>query len=350
MHDWKKIILRSNDSMEKAIAILEVEALGIIMVADKDDTLMGTITDGDIRRALIKHQNIDTYLSDIMNKSPITSSPEDTQEKILAATTKNNILQLPVIDKYRRIVGLKTINSLLEVKKYDNVVFLMAGGFGSRLQPLTNNTPKPLLKVGGKPILETILNQFINSGFQNFIISTHYKAKMIKDYFGNGSKWNININYVYEENPLGTAGALGLLSSNVTDLPILIMNGDVLTKVNFNSLLDFHNKNSGVASICVREYDFQVPYGVVQTVDYSVKSIIEKPVHKFFVNAGIYIINPSILESLDGKTYLDMPNLIQTQIDNDLKVNMFPLHEYWLDIGQLDQFKQAQKDSKSIFK
>ena len=350
MYDWKKVILKPNDSMKKAIHLLEVEALRIVMVVDKQDKLLGTLTDGDIRRALINHKDMDTLVGDIMYKNPTTVFPEDTQEKSLSIMKEKDLLQLPVIDKQGKIVGLRTIQNTLEVKKYDNLVFLMAGGFGSRLQPLTNDIPKPLIKVGDKPILETILNQFINSGFHNFIISTHYKAEMLNEYFGDGRKWNVSINYVYEENPLGTAGALGLLPSNVTDLPILIMNGDVLTKVDFKSFLDFHNKNVGVVSMCVREYDFQVPYGVVHhTTQHKVHSIIEKPIHKFFVNAGIYIIDPSILENIDGKTYLDMPNFIQAQINNDLQVNMFPLHEYWLDIGQLEQLEQAEKDSKSIF-
>jgi len=349
MHDWKKIILKPNEPMKAAINLLEEEALRIIMVADNNDILLGTVTDGDIRRALIKHQSMDTHVEEIMYKNPTTAYSEDSQEKSLSTMTEKNLLQLPVIDEQGKIVGLRTIKNALDVKKYDNLVFLMAGGFGKRLLPLTNETPKPLIKVGKRPILETILNQFIDSGFNNFIISTHYKAEMLKDYFGDGSKWNVRINYVYEESPLGTAGALGLIPKDITNLPILIMNGDLLTKVDFKSLLEFHNKNDGVASMCVREYDLQVPYGVVHSNDNKVKNIIEKPIHKFFVNAGIYVINPSLLDGMDGKTYLDMPNFIQTQINNDLEVNTFPLHEYWLDVGHIDQLKQAQQDSKAYF-
>tara|TARA_B110000008_G_scaffold275396_1_gene312773 strand:+ start:2849 stop:3898 length:1050 start_codon:yes stop_codon:yes gene_type:complete len=349
MHDWKKIILKPDDSMKTAIHLLESEALRIVMIADNDNVLMGTLTDGDIRRALIQHRDMDTHVSEIMYKDPTTVFPDDSVEMSLAIMTEKNLLQLPVVDKKGKIVGLRTIKSSLDIKKYDNLVFLMAGGFGKRLQPLTNKTPKPLIRIGEKPILETILNQFIDSGFNNFIISTHYKAQMLKEYFGDGSKWNVNISYVYEENPLGTAGALGLLPPGITDLPILIMNGDLLTKVNFKNLLEFHNKNTGVASMCVREYDLQVPYGVVNSNDNRVTNIIEKPIHKFFVNAGIYVLNPSILDSLDGKTYMDMPNFIQAQINNDLEVNTFPLHEYWLDVGHMEQLKQAQHDSKSIF-
>jgi NDP-sugar pyrophosphorylase family protein len=284
-----------------------------------------------------------------MHKNPTTISVEHSKEQILSIMKKEGILQLPVIDKESVIIGLKNITHTIEFNKHDNVVFLMAGGFGTRLKPLTNNIPKPLLLIGEKPILEIILDQFIASGFYNFVISTHYKAKMVQEYFGDGSNWGVTIEYVYEEKPIGTAGALGLLSQNITNLPLIVMNGDLLTKVDFESFLNFHNKYTGEASICVREYNVEVPYGVVNSSKNKLTNIIEKPTHKHFVNAGIYIINPSILESLDGKTYLDMPDLLQNQIKKGFEVNVFPLHEYWLDIGQLEQLQKAQKDSKNIF-
>jgi len=349
MHNWKKIIINPGDSIKKAINLLEVEALRIVMVADNQNKLIGTLTDGDIRRAIINQKDINTPVSEIMNKNPTSVLDEVSQEKSLAIMQDMDLLQLPVIDKKGKIVGLRTITNSVISDKYDNLVFLMAGGFGTRLRPLTNDIPKPLIKVGNKPILETIIKQFINSGFHNFIISTHYKAKMIKEYFGDGVKWDINIEYVDEENPLGTAGALGLLPSNKTNLPIIVMNSDLLTKIDFKSLLEFHNNNAGVASMCVREYDFQVPYGVVNASNEIVREIVEKPIHKFFVNAGIYVLNPSILEEIEEKNYLDMPNLIQNQINKNLQVNMFPVHEYWLDVGRIDQLEKAQKDLKDIF-
>ena len=349
MNNWKKVILKASNTMGKAIEVLEVEGQGIIMVADNQNKLIGTITDGDIRRALMQQKDVNTLLEEIMHQNPTTVSIEHSREQILSIMNQESILQLPVIDEQGTIVGLKSITNTIEADKHDNIVFLMAGGFGTRLKPLTNNTPKPLLMIGEKPILEIILDQFIESGFHNFVISTHYKAKMLQEYFGDGSNWGVNIEYIYEENPIGTAGALGLLRQNITNLPILVMNGDLLTKVDFESFLNFHNKNTGVASICVREYDMQVPYGVVNSSKHKLTGIVEKPTHKYFVNAGIYIINPSLLESLDGKTYLDMPDLLQHQINQDFEVNVFPLHEYWLDIGQLEQLQQAQQDSKSIF-
>ena len=349
MNNWKKVILKPSNTMSKALEVLEAEGLGIIMVVDNHNKLLGTVTDGDIRRALMQQKGANTLLEDIMRKNPITISVKHTQEQVISIMKQERILQLPVVDELGVIVDLEMITNALDVEKRENIVFLMAGGFGTRLQPLTDNTPKPLLMIGDKPILEIILNQFIESGFHNFIISTHYKAIMLHEYFGDGSKWGINIEYVYEESPIGTAGALGLLQKNITNLPILVMNGDLLTKVDFESFLNFHNTNTGIASICVREYDMQVPYGVVNSSNHKLTGIVEKPINKYFVNAGIYIINPSLLESLDGKTYLDMPDLLQRQVNKNFEVNVFPLHEYWLDIGHLENLQQAQRDSKRIF-
>jgi NDP-sugar pyrophosphorylase family protein len=220
----------------------------------------------------------------------------------------------------------------------------MAGGFGTRLRPLTDEKPKPLLNVGNRPILETIISRFIDAGFHNFYISTHYKAEMIRDHFGDGSNWSVTIEYLHEDNPLGTAGSIGLLPDNIIKLPIVMMNGDLLTKVNFEHLLNFHNEHGGLATMCIREYDFQVPYGVVDIENQYVTSIKEKPTHKFFVNAGIYILEPKIINYIDGNSYIDMPNFFETQIEKGEKISVFPIHEYWLDIGRIEEYEKANKE------
>ncbi len=349
MYEWRKVILKSNCTMKEAIKVLNEEALRIIMVVDDNQKLIGTITDGDIRRALIEHKDMKVQLGEIMHTSPSTISDNLSEKQILTLMKQKNVLQLPILDNEDKVIGLKTLQNTYEVEKHDNTVFLMAGGFGVRLHPLTEKIPKPLLKIGTSPILEIILKQLIESGFNNFVISTHYKAQMLKDYFGDGSKWDVSINYVYEENPLGTAGSLGLMPKINNDLPVLMMNGDLLTKVDFNSFLNFHNNHSGIASMCVREYDFEVPYGVVKSKNQKLKSIVEKPIHKFFVNAGIYLLNQSLIKKLDGISRIDMTSLLESQINDGLEVNIFPLHEYWLDIGQHEQLEQAKKDSKRVF-
>ena len=260
-----------------------------------------------------------------------------------------DLLQIPVVDRQGKVVGLETLQHLLERDRYDNPVFLMAGGFGTRLRPLTEHIPKPLLQVGSKPILQTIIDQFISAGFHDFFISTHYKADMVREHFGDGSDLGVKIRYINESKPLGTAGALGLLPSDLPDLPIVVMNSDLLTKVDFKELLEFHACNGGAATMCVREYDFQVPYGVVKASGNRVTSIVEKPTHKFFVNAGIYVISKSFLQGIDGMTYLDMPTMLEKSIETNNAVNVFPIHEYWLDIGQMEQFRQAQDDFDMLY-
>jgi len=347
MHDWRKITLKQTDTMQKAIEVLNEEALQIALVVNDADQLVGVLTDGDIRRGLLKHYGFDTAVNKFMFTAPTLATSDETKEVVLDKMRRKGVMQIPVVDENRRVVGLETLHHLLKKKRFDNPVFLMAGGFGTRLQPLTNHTPKPLLAVGNKPILETILDQFIESGFHNFYISTHYKAEMLREHFGDGTDWDVTINYIHEDTPLGTAGALGLLPDDLAEMPVLIMNGDLLTKINFEQLLSFHLEEGGDATMCVREYDFQVPYGVIKAVENSVISIEEKPVHRFFVNAGVYVLNQSILNMVDGVNYMDMPQLLEKKIEDDGQVNMFPVHEYWLDIGEIEHFEQAHKDISS---
>ena len=265
MKSWKKIVLNKTQNMGAAIKALNNESSGIVLVASKNNELIGTVTDGDIRRALISDFNMNTPLEEFMCKNPVFGDVENSRSSIIKIMTNKNILQMPILDKNKKIIGLETLQDLIKKRKYDNPVFLMAGGVGSRLKPLTNNIPKPLLHVGDKPILETILDQLISYGFHNFFISTHYKADMIRDYFGDGKKWGVTIKYLHEEKPLGTAGALGLLPKNLPNIPIIMMNGDILTKVDFIAMLNYHVKNSGIATIGTRQYDFQVPFGVIKS-------------------------------------------------------------------------------------
>lgn len=350
MYNWKNIFLSPSDTLKKAIQVLDDEALRIVLVVNDKKQLLGTVTDGDVRRALIRGSNMDTLLSDMMYAKPTVAPSGSSREELLKIMKNKDLLQIPLVEGDMTVVGLETISNLLDCSKLENTVFLMAGGIGKRLHPLTKDVPKPLLRVGQKPILETILEQFISFGFHNFYISTHYKAEMIKSYFGNGDQWKVNINYIHEDEPLGTAGALGLLPAISNNLPVIVMNGDVLTKVNFENLLSFHREQGGVATMCVREYDFQVPYGVVESNGSEVTSIIEKPVHRFFVNAGIYVLEQSFVRSVSENHAVDMTTLLNNEIKKSNKVNLFPVFEYWLDIGQKNEFFKAQDDLKEYFK
>ncbi len=344
------ILLKPQDDLEKAIKVLHAGGMRIALVVDDANKLLGTITDGDIRRALLRHVDMDELVTDVMNSNPSTASIDDSRDSILTMMKNRDLLHMPIVDANNSVVGLETLQHLIDKIKYENPVFLMAGGFGKRLSPLTNDTPKPLLNVGTKPILETILNQFIEYGFHDFYISTHYKANMVTDYFGDGSKWDVNINYIHEDEPLGTAGALGLLPDELPDLPIIMMNGDLLTKVNFEHLLRFHNEHNNIATMSVCKYDFQVPYGVVEHDGHIIKDIVEKPIQNFFINAGIYVLNRCLLNCIDGNSYIDMPHFLKEQINKGEKISTFPLHEYWLDIGRMEEYEQAHEIYGNEFK
>ena len=349
MNDWKNILLNPNDSLDCAIKVLHESGCRIILVVDNRGGLLGTITDGDIRRALINQVTMKSSVDLIMNKDPVTVVANKIKNKeILSLMSDRGLLHIPIVDKDGILCGLETLQHLIESPIYDNPIFIMAGGFGTRLHPLTKDTPKPLLKVGSKPILEMIIEHFISHGFHNFYISIHFKSEQIRDYFKDGELHNVSIEYIHEQSPLGTAGSLGLLPDNLPDLPIIVMNGDLLTKVDFKNLLDFHCEHNSEATMCVREYDFQVPYGVVEIDNYNIKEIKEKPVHKFFVNAGIYVLNKDLINKLDGKSYLDMTNFLEKELNNN-GVSAFPIHEYWIDIGRIEEYEKANREVNTVF-
>ncbi|KPA96664.1 MULTISPECIES: nucleotidyltransferase family protein [Pseudomonas] len=349
MLQWESVLIGPETSLEEAVATLDRVALRIVLVVDAERRLLGTLTDGDVRRSLLKHLPLDVKVTEVMCTSPQTVERGWSKERILSVMEKHQLLQLPVIDVQGRVVGLETLHGLIHKKRHDNPVFLMAGGFGSRLRPLTQNCPKPLLKVGDKPILELILESFINAGFHRFFVSTHYMPELIREYFGDGSRWGVSIRYVHEDKPLGTGGALGLLPHSEIDLPMFMMNGDLLTTLNFQNLLEFYQTHPGVATMCVREYEHCVPYGVIQSDGHRIRSMVEKPIHRFFINAGIYLLSPDLVKSVTPGTHIDMPTLLGQQIANGQDVNMFPIHEYWLDIGRVEDFQRAQTDVLGLF-
>lgn len=340
-HNWKNILISPKKTIQDALSIIEKEGMRLALVVDDDHHLLGTVTDGDIRRALIQNKRTSLPVSDIMSTSPTTAIFGTPREQLLDVMDSKGLLAIPIIQD-GRIVGLETLHQIIHKAKYENPVFLMAGGFGTRLRPLTDNCPKPLLKVGDKPILETVLKRFILSGFRKFYISTHYLPEMIEDYFGNGEEWGVSITYIHESKPLGTGGALGLLPDDLPDLPIILMNGDVLTKIDFEALLGFHNDNDAIATMSVREFEYQVPFGVIQSEGCEIKSIVEKPIQRFHVNAGIYVIGREIIDSVIKNECIDMPNLLERHFNKGVLVYSF--YEYWLDIGRIDDFNRAQLD------
>lgn len=337
------------NTIRDALEIINNEALRIALVVNESDELLGVITDGDVRRGLLKGKGLLEPASCVMNTSPITASLSTSRQELIDKMNQLDLLAIPIVEG-KKLVALETLHSALTEKTVKkNPVFLMAGGFGTRLRPLTDTCPKPMLKIGDTPILEILIRRFIEAGFCNFFISTHYMPELITRYFGDGSSLGVNISYIHEETPLGTGGALGLLPDDLPeDLPLLMMNGDVLTKVDFEQLLEYHNCRNADATMCVREYDYQIPYGVVNGESGKITSMVEKPIQRFFVNAGIYVLSQHVVKSVGHNQKIDMPTLLeQHRVERD-NVLMFPIHEYWLDIGRMDDFKRAQVDIHNL--
>ncbi|EKO3975210.1 nucleotidyltransferase family protein [Vibrio fluvialis] len=348
-NNWKKAILSPDATIKEALRVIDTESLRVALVVDDKGIFQGVVTDGDIRRGLLAGKTLETMLSEVMNRKPITASISTERDDLIARMNKNDLLFIPVVDG-PYLAGLETLHAaLVDKPSYQNPVFLMAGGFGTRLRPLTDKCPKPMLKIGDKPILETVIRSFIKAGFVNFYISTHYMPELIQAHFGDGSELGVNITYVHEQSPLGTGGALGLLPKDLPEgLPLIMMNGDVLTKVDFQRLLDFHVSHDADATMCVREYDYQIPYGVINGEGNKITSMVEKPIQRFFVNAGIYVVSPRVIQSVPENCRIDMPTLLERHMQERDKILMFPIHEYWLDIGRMDDFNRAQADIHSL--
>ena len=344
MTDWRNSLIPTDATIRGAIETINDGGYEIALIADDEDKLLGTVTDGDIRRGVLDGLDMSARVEKIMNRDPLVASPDTSHGDLLKKMNAKLLRQIPLLDDTRRVVGLGHIRDLTPpVEMRDNRVVLMAGGLGERLMPLTEQTPKPLLTIGDKPLLQTILEGFVEQNFHRYYISVNYKAEAIKDHFGDGGKWGVDIRYLEEDQRLGTAGALRLIPET-PDAPMIVMNGDLITRINFQDLLDYHDLQGARATMCVRQYDFQVPFGVVGIDGNRIKSIDEKPVHRFFVNAGIYVLAPGLIDRIPADANHDMTDLFEGIIASDEKATVFPVHEYWLDVGRIDDLDQAKRD------
>ena len=347
---WDKVLIPPGASIHDAIEAIDRGSLQICLVVDTERRLLGTVTDGDIRRAILAGVDMGAPAEGIMYRTPHVGREGDARETLLARMAAEMIRQIPLLDAEGRVVGLAYIDDLLSPPKArENWVVLMVGGMGTRLRPLTESAPKPLLTVGDKPLLETILESFIEQNFKRFYMAVHYRADMIRDHFGDGGKWDAEIRYIEEKKRLGTAGALRLIPER-PQAPMIVMNGDLLTRVNFQHLLDYHRQHGSKATMCVRAYDFRVPFGVVQIEDNRIKGIDEKPLHSFFVNAGIYVLEPEVIDRIPEGQLYDMTTLFENIIKSEDTTAVFPIHEYWLDVGRMDDLDQANKEFPEAFK
>ena len=348
MKNIEDIIVKESTSILAVLQIIDKSSKQLAIVVDDNQKLLGTISDGDIRRALLKNISLNESVKNIYFKNPTVANINNTKEEIINLCKIKKIHQIPIIDDVGNLLGLEILDELISKDKKNNKVILMVGGLGTRLRPLTDDTPKPMLKVGNKPILETIVEKFAEYGYADIIMCVNYKSHIIQDYFGDGNKFGVNIEYIFEEQRMGTAGALSLLNNKPTE-PFFVMNGDLLTNINFEHLHSYHMSNKSMGTMCVREYDFQVPYGVVNIENSKILSIEEKPVHKFFVSAGIYMLSPEVLEYIPENMFYDMPTLFEKMISENQNIISFPLREYWLDIGRMEEFEKANNEYHEVF-
>jgi dTDP-glucose pyrophosphorylase len=348
MQQLEDCIVGPDATIADAMETIDKSKAKIALVVNEKGVFLGTATDGDLRRGLLAGAVLMDSVLPLVNRSPRTASSSHDNDELLNFMRAEQIRHVPIVDGSGRLVGLRTLTELVTAKRRPNWVLLMAGGEGQRLRPLTAEVPKPMLQVGTKPILETIITSLAKEGFYRFFLSVNYKANVIEEYFGNGRQFGVEISYLRETEPLGTGGAIGLLPEQPVD-PILVMNGDILTNINFSSVLDFHEEQEASATMCVREFQFQVPYGVVDIKDNRLHRFVEKPVHRSYVNAGIYVVSPHALSLVDGKTPFTMPELFESLMAQSENCSVYPVKEYWLDIGQHDDLARAQREFGDVF-
>ena len=336
-------LVKPDASLFEVIEVVDRGAAQIALVVDLENKLLGVITDGDIRRAMLRGKSLRSLAASAMVQDFHALSISATEEDALALMRRKTLHQIPVLDEKGRVVDLFLLEELLKPKKRSNSVVIMAGGEGRRLRPLTKNCPKPMLKIAGRPILEGILHRCIEAGFFHFYLAVNYLKDQIKDYFGDGTRWNVRIDYLEESHPLGTGGALSLIPQKLNE-PLLVLNGDILARVDYGRLLQFHENSQAAATLCVREYTSQIPYGVVNTDDLNVLSVVEKPVFSHYLNAGIYLINPVLLPILPHDQFFDMPCLLNAAIQQKYRVVAYPMYEDWLDIGRHENLQLAERE------
>jgi dTDP-glucose pyrophosphorylase len=338
---WRRGLLQRDATVKDAIRSLDQSSLQIALVVSDDGVLLGTVTDGDIRRGLLRGLNLGSPIDSIVYRDPLVVPPQLGRDTVLQLMQANKVLQLPVVDDSRHVVGLHLWDELVVPGRRSNLMVIMAGGQGTRLRPHTEECPKPLLPVGGKPMLEHIIERAKVDGFQRFALAIHYLGHMIENYFGDGSRWQVRIDYLREETPLGTAGAIGLLNPR-PDAPFLVCNGDVLTDIRYGEVLDFHSRHGAAATMAVRLHEWQHPFGVVRIEGMDIVGFEEKPIARSHINAGIYALEPAALDALVAGEHCDMPTLFDRLRTRTARTIVYPMHEPWLDVGRVGDWEQAQ--------
>lgn len=339
-NSWRKGILPLNSTLRDVIGNMNMSSLRIVLVVNARDELEGTISDGDIRRGLLRGLDIDSPIESVVHRGALVAPPNMGRDMVLQLMVANKIQQIPVVDEQQRIIGLHVWDEITTPPSRSNRMVIMAGGKGTRLRPFTENCPKPLVPVAGKPMLEHIIERAKQEGFTDFVLAIHYLGHMIEEHFGDGSRFGVNIEYLREDSPLGTAGALSLLQPR-PDEPFVVTNGDVVTDIRYGDLLDFHIRHEASATMAVRTHEWQHPYGVVQTRGVEITGFEEKPIARSHINAGVYVLSPSSLGELERGLLCDMPTLFERLQARTLRTVAYPMHEPWLDVGRPDDLEKA---------
>lgn len=342
---WRQAILPIHSTIHDAIINLDKVAIKVVLVVNEKRKLEGTISDGDIRRGLLRGLNLSSPIESIVYRTPMVVSLDMVRETVRQLMVVNKIQQIPVVDELNNVVGLHLWDEVAIPPLRDNLMVIMAGGKGTRLLPHTENCPKPMLTVSGKPMLEHIIERAKQEGFSHFVLAINYLGHVIEEYFGDGNRLQVRIDYLKEQSPLGTAGALGLLSPRPT-LPFAVTNGDVITDIHYGELLDFHSRHNAVATMAVRVHEWQHPFGVVQTNGIDIIGFEEKPVHRSHINAGVYVLEPEALRFLERDIRCDMPTLFERIQAKAMRTAAYPIHEPWLDVGRPDDLNLANTDNK----
>lgn len=343
---WRQAILPANANIADAVRNLDETALKIVIVANVEGVLQGTISDGDIRRGLLKGLDLTSPITAVINRNPMVVPPELGRELVLNLMLANKIQQIPIVDEQHYIVGLHLWNEITTLPMRSNLMVIMAGGMGTRLRPHTENCPKPMLNVAGKPMLEHILERGKLQGFRHFVFAINYLGHVIENHFGNGERFGVQIDYLKEDAALGTAGALSLLGS-LPKAPFVVSNGDVISDIRYGELLDFHVRHGAIATMAVRTHEWQHPFGVVQTKGMEIVGFEEKPISRTYINAGVYVIEPSALALLLADEHCGMPTLFDRLHAKAQRTVAYPMHESWLDVGRPSDLVLAQESLKT---
>jgi dTDP-glucose pyrophosphorylase len=349
MKSWEEALVGPETTLREALETIDRVGCQMALVVDTDRRLLGTLSDGDARRGLLRGLSLADKVSAAMHASPTCAKIGESRHNILSTMRRLGLHQMPVLDAHGRVQGLEIVDDYFAAPVRDNWVVIMAGGLGTRLHELTREVPKPMLKIGSRPLLETIVRGYANQGFRRFYIAVNYKADQIESHFGVGSELGVEIRYLREQQRLGTAGALSLLPE-VPSVPIFVTNADLLTKEDFGYMIDHHVLANADATMAVRDYEMQVPFGVVRERDGCIEAIEEKPIQRFVVSAGMYVLSPSALEHVPRDTQFDMPTLFEALVRAGLRTRCHPIDGYWLDIGRVTDYEQAQSDFDEVFR